>query len=734
MDPTTILATDISSLGYGNRVVLSTLANAEKIKVNPRNEIGKVGISYHNSLTKCFANTIEFQVPAKENPRSMEVYHLNKNSTIKWLNPQLPDGEKVNENTPNADVVAKINGLSGIIERQEQEKARRKEQDLKERKDIKASYPAKMNTHRINSIVDTVRNWFWCVFYNFTIQTWNRFRLRFALGFSEQTLSEASQIRAVAAYKQALRVPAYQTFLANNGSIPGLHHPEAERKEGESKEAEHKVRSESRPVDAAAAAPRAPITNFADLPTTSKNNYIKGFIDPLMHSQLYLDGVIPDKVKRDTSTGTSGPSTAWYRGPQEQMVVEQLTTYAAKVVIGNQPYTLINGFAVGPWATGITATLAGYRDKNATICVMGPNIPEIYATIKEQALIRGPGYPIIVGGYPPHIRAVVDLAVKEDFPLHRYNVIAVVGGESMSEDLRDLITVQKNADGDVLRTGCKQCYSSYGASDLDINIGYESEFEIELRKLCHKNPALAEELFGKDTFIPMIFHYDPLNYYIEVDKNRRGIYTCVRQDRISPRIRYELGDMVDTCPRSNVDAILKKHGIVMEHRPNTNLPLLFVWGREDSHISFRGGKVAPENLGQAIRTLDATDQDRNLNAAITHYALYQHDVGANTVTEILLEFKDDASYDRADPAFLDRLLKMLAVVNTDFVAQLASCPHDEKPVLRVFKQGQSPMAEQQTKYKEKKKQYIFSTIGTRKDEFIPNVRVLEDHSRVIKLA
>ena len=432
-------------------------------------------------------------------------------------------------------------------------------------------------------------------------------------------------------------------------------------------------------------------------------------------------------MKRDTSTGTSGPSTPWYRGPEEQKHVEKMSTYAARAILGDQPYCFINGFAMGPWATGVTATLAASNNPQSSVAVIGPNIPEIFNAITEQARLFGEKHPIGVAGYPPHLRAVVELAVAENFPIHNYNINRSCWRRAMSEDLRDLLTIQRDADGNVTRTGFKQCYSSYGASDLDINIGYESDFEIELRKKCHENSALAEDLFGKNEFKPMIFHYDPLNYHIESDEHHKLYYTCVRDDRISPRVRYDLDDIGKTMPVSDVLATLKKHGIELKNKPNLSLPLLFIWGRQGAQISFRGCKVAPENLGETIRKIDA-DQP-GFNESISHYGFYQHVDGGKTVTEILLEFNEDADFDEADDELLKQLLDKLAIVNTDFVAQIQNCPENEKPVLRVFKKGQSPMDIQQKKYPMRKKQYIF-TAG---DEFIPEHNTIVDKGKVASL-
>lgn len=138
----------------------------------------------------------------------------------------------------------------------------------------------------------------------------------------------------------------------------------------------------------------------------------------------------------------------------------------------------------------------------------------------------------------------------------------------------------------------------------------------------------------------MIFHYDPLNYHIEYTAERDVLYTCVRLDRYSPRIRYNLGDKGMTMLSSEMMGILRKHNVQLQHPPLTNLPLLFIWGRQGSSISFRGAKIAPENLGESIRRVDSLvdSQWSGINSKIAHYSFYQHEEKGITFTEMHLEF------------------------------------------------------------------------------------------------
>lgn len=138
--------------------------------------------------------------------------------------------------------------------------------------------------------------------------------------------------------------------------------------------------------------------------------------------------------------------------------------------------------------------------------------------------------------------------------------------------------------------------------------------------------------------------------------------------------------------------------------------------------------MAPENLGETIRRLDK-EELCGLNAQIAHYGFYQYEREGKTVTEIHLEFNENVEYECADELLLQKIIDKLAIVNTDFVAQINNCPHAEKPRLRVFKKRTSPMSIQQERYPSRKKQYIFKE----GDEFIPQHTEFENAGKLIQL-
>jgi phenylacetate-CoA ligase len=143
--------------------------------------------------------------------------------------------------------------------------------------------------------------------------------------------------------------------------------------------------------------------------------------------------------------------------------------------------------------------------------------------------------------------------------------------------------------------------SSYGASDLEINIAVETELTIALRRLCLQNGALSKQLFGRDT-PPMIFQYNPLDYTIETNGEHELLFTIGRQSGAAPKIRYNLRDSGGVFSFSSLARKLKENGILLSALATRHsyLPLLFVFGRNDATVPFYGAKIYPADLERVI--------------------------------------------------------------------------------------------------------------------------------------
>jgi phenylacetate-CoA ligase len=200
------------------------------------------------------------------------------------------------------------------------------------------------------------------------------------------------------------------------------------------------------------------------------------------------------------------------------------------------------------------------------------------------------------------IRAFVD---ETRLDLSRYQFDLIVGGEGLSEGLRSH-----------LRQYARTVISSFGASDLEINIAVETELTIALRRLCLKNGALSKQLFGRDT-PPMIFQYNPLDYTIETNAENELLFTIGRQSGAAPKIRYNLRDADGVFTFCSLSPVLKNNGISLSAlvTRHSSLPLLFVYGRNDATVASYGAKIYPADLERVI------DEDPVLAAEIHSFQL-----------------------------------------------------------------------------------------------------------------
>ena len=175
----------------------------------------------------------------------------------------------------------------------------------------------------------------------------------------------------------------------------------------------------------------------------------------------------------DESSGSSGQASNWVRGPSERAAARRLLQFATRAAFGDEPFVLLNAFALGPWATGMNVSMS-----LVDLCVLksiGPDAAKVIGTLE----LLGPKYKYVITGYPPFLKGLVDTA---DIDWSKYDVCAVVGGEGMSQPLRA-----------ALNRRFRKTISSFGASDLEINIAVETDFTIALRDALASNAAARRD-------------------------------------------------------------------------------------------------------------------------------------------------------------------------------------------------------------------------------------------------
>lgn len=179
------------------------------------------------------------------------------------------------------------------------------------------------------------------------------------------------------------------------------------------------------------------INKWNDIPFTDKDTYIKKYTT----EQRCVNGKIPEiRVAIDESSGSTGIPYNWVRSLRERRESHTFISYFNTFCFGKKSRIIINAFSMGSWATGTNMGIA--LQANGIVKNVGPDIGKILRTLE----FFGNSREYLITGYPPFLKQLYDYASEQKFPWENYSLSALVGGEGMSEGLRDYLLLGfKNA-------------------------------------------------------------------------------------------------------------------------------------------------------------------------------------------------------------------------------------------------------------------------------------------------
>ena len=356
----------------------------------------------------------------------------------------------------------------------------------------------------------------------------------------------------------ASTVPAYQDFLATAG------------------------------VDASTI---TSLDDFRTLPYTNKQNYNQKY----KLADLCRNGRLDATDMIAVSSGSSGASTFWLRSSvDEEAVAVRFAQIFHDSFRADERLTLaVVCFPLGTWVGGMyTAACCrhlasqGYRVVTVS---PGNNKAEILRVVQALGLEFEQ---VVLLGYPPFVKDVVDTGIAAGVPWADYNVKMVFAGEVFSEEWRSLVCERVGAVDPARDTA-----SLYGTADAGV-LANETPLSISLRRFFAANPECARELFGESR-LPTLAQYDPLSRYFEVD-NGTLLFTG---DNGIPLIRYHIADSGGVVSFDDMIAYASGCGWSMpaelastEARGLRRLPFVYVFGRSLFAVSFYGANVYPENV------------------------------------------------------------------------------------------------------------------------------------------
>jgi phenylacetate-CoA ligase len=464
-----------------------------------------------------------------------------------------------------------------------------------------------------------------------------------------------------AAWRASRRVPAYEDFLASAGiDVPGLF----------------------------------PLGILRHLPETDKGSYIDRY--PLL--ERCIDGAVPFVgTTIDESSGSTGTPYNWIRGRRERDVAHRNIGFFARYAFGTKPLVTINAFSMGAWAAGFNMSLGMLR--HGVVKSIGPDLDKILSTLG----VLGPRYRYLISGYPPFLKHLLDEGERRGFPWSDYELHGLVGGEGMTEELRDLL----------LRRFVS-VFSGYGATDIEIGMAGESPVSVALRRLARARPDIRRELFGTDPRLPMVFQYNPLIHFMEMNDRHEVICTVSRLDQLAPRIRYNVHDAGGIVDFARVRDVLERHGFDLRRLhlarevegPRgplpwaTPVPLPFLWihGRRDATVSVMGSNIYPEDIETVVY------RDEHIAPRLHSFQLSVVDDATGTPRPaVALELSDLGGIDEAwRTAAATRIREGLAEINLDYRQSVGEFPEAMLPIVSSWALADGPFTGDATRIKQRR--------------------------------
>ena len=419
-------------------------------------------------------------------------------------------------------------------------------------------------------------------------------------------------------------------------------------------------------------------------PPTDKQNYVRAYAEEqrCRGGELEIVGSVVDE-----SSGSSGQPFNWVRGRRELRSVHKNLAGFTTMVFPSPRRFVINAYSMGAWATGTNTGIA--MAQVAMVKNTGPDLRKIVDTLAHF----GPGFDYIVTAYPPFLKHLRDLLDAEGFPWARYRISGLVGGEGMTEALRDY-----------LEERFVKVRSGYGASDLTIGMAGETDFSVWVRRRLRSDAALRAALLGPDERrLPMVFQYNPLETYLETTADGAVLCTINSTAVLTPKLRYNIGDegRLRSFPEvlAAVPDAVRADALQAWGTDRMRLPLLFLFGRRDSTVSYMGANIYPQDVEYGLY---ADNPQAHLLESFCLELEEHTDLESRPVVN--LQLRDGVGL--ADDAFAalaaccrDGVVAHLAAVSRDFAESLAEDPSAGDLRVRVHAYRTGPFAGADAKIK-----------------------------------
>lgn len=421
------------------------------------------------------------------------------------------------------------------------------------------------------------------------------------------------------------------------------------------------------------------VNDFKKLPIITKDNYLR--------KSHYLDLFPKEEFFHATTfSATSGSTGEPFYFPRGQMHDNEYQ-YLIEIFLKNQfeidkKKTLaVMGFALGVWIGGIFTykilNKISEKGYDFTVMPVGTNRDQFLSTIEKF----GKHYDqIILMGYPPFIKDVLDEGKARNIDWKKYKIKVLTAAEGYSERFREYIAKE---------TGVKNKFTDivnmYGTVELG-TMAYETAFCNLIRTIAAKKRKVFNELFGDASNMPTVAQFHPQIIHFE---EVCGEIVASSFGSSIPLIRYSFSDLGGVIKFEDMISLLKEVGVDIEKEAKKNkidkkilkLPFVFVYGRSDFAVVFRGANIFPEEIRSALG-------HESISEFITgrFTMIRKEDKKLKQILEINVELKKGIKSSKEIlKKVLNVVIKEICKNNSEFKNEYISAPSKATPKIVLHK-------------------------------------------------
>jgi phenylacetate-CoA ligase len=394
---------------------------------------------------------------------------------------------------------------------------------------------------------------------------------------------------------------------------------------------------------------------FRTVTPVDKKNYLSKY--PL--ADLCWDGDLFHNRIISVSSGSTGVPFFWPRGAEQddEGAVMHEALLRSMGALENKSTLVVICFSMGTWIAGsfTTSSLLKLSERGHQFNIATPGI-EKEETLKVIKSLASNYEQIIIAGYPPFVKDVIDEGYDYGIKWRQHKVKLLFAGEAFSEEWRDYVLKRAGSTDAIYDSA-----NIYGSADAAM-LGYETPVSIALRRIYNRRITDRRKVFNAE-LLPALVQYDPQYRFFE-EVNGELVFSSWSG---IPLVRYNIHDTGGVLTfdqgiapvRDAFDLAAKKYSLPIE---DCSLPFIYLNGRKDFTVTIYAVNIYPENIRAAL--LDPKMRSW-VTGKFTMATKYQSDM--NQYFEVNIELAKGIDADDAYEQIANRtLMSKLVRLNGEF--------------------------------------------------------------------